>query len=77
MATPAAIKEPVCSFLEDTMSRTTSIKANKCLPPPFGCGKKASFNNDLDGHENKQEYKISGLCAKCQKKQFSFRRKTK
>jgi hypothetical protein len=47
--------------------RRDQIRANKCCPPPIGCGGPAtSFKDNL----SQREYSISGLCQKCQDKFF-------
>lgn len=44
-----------------------SISANKCIPPPIGCGGDASqFRDEL----STKEFTISGLCQACQDKVF-------
>lgn len=48
-------------------SRIESITANKCFPKPIGCGKPAVEFRDAVSH---REYRISGLCQKCQDKVF-------
>lgn len=55
--------------LTDTFGfdRRESITANKCIPPPIGCGGDAStFRDPL----SEKEYTISGLCQACQDKIF-------
>lgn len=43
--------------------RRTGIEANTCCPPPIGCGKPATtFRDDI----SVKEYRISGLCQRCQ-----------
>lgn len=43
--------------------RRATIEANRCCPPPVGCGGPATeFRDDL----SRREYAISGLCQKCQ-----------
>lgn len=50
--------------------RENSIKNNLCIKPPFGCGKPVDvFRDSL----SLREYKISGLCQKCQNKIFGKR----
>lgn len=43
------------------------IRANKCVPPPIGCGGDAvEFRDTL----SVKEYGMSGLCQTCQDKVF-------
>lgn len=43
--------------------RVESIKMNRCVPPPLGCGKQIQgFRDD----KSLREYRISGLCQECQ-----------
>ena len=50
-------------FLENTYGRTTAITTNKCVI----CGGDATeFRNPL----SLKEYKISGMCQKCQDETF-------
>jgi len=47
------------------VDRVAAIEANRCVDPPIGCGLPASeadFITDCD----RAEYRISGLCPKCQ-----------
>lgn len=51
------------AFLEEAFGRTGAIRSNKCIPPPVGCGGPAEyFRSQL----SIDEYRISGLCQKCQ-----------
>lgn len=55
------------SFLEENFGRTTSIRNDKCLNPPIGCGKMiGEFRDDL----SIKEYRISGFCQNCQDNVF-------
>jgi hypothetical protein len=48
--------------------RCERIEANKCCPPPIGCGGPAvRFRDDLSA----REFTISGLCQHCQDSVFS------
>ncbi len=50
-------------FLNNTFGRTDAIVADKCVPPPMGCGQPATnFKDQL----SEKEYRISGLCQNCQ-----------
>lgn len=52
--------------------RREVIHKNKCAPPPIGCGELAIvFDDEL----SQQEYRISGLCQKCQDKIFGVSHK--
>ena len=54
-------------FLEEISGRTTAITGNVCISKPIGCGGPAiKFRNSL----SEQEYRISGLCQKCQDEIF-------
>lgn len=54
-------------FLEALAGRSTAIHNNRCINPPFGCGKAiVSFRDSLSEHE----YTISGLCQECQNEVF-------
>ena len=49
------------------VKREESIVANLCISPPIGCGKPITeFRDQL----SEQEYRISGLCQKCQDQIF-------
>ncbi len=48
-------------------NRRANIEANRCCPPPIGCGGLTGpFKNTL----SEKEYTISGLCQKCQDRIF-------
>lgn len=67
MAEPTP-KAPVLASLLDRMAnRTASIQVDKCIPAPLGCGGDAvEFRDAL----SEKEYRISGLCQKCQDSVF-------
>jgi len=45
--------------------RRSCIEANRCVPPPIGCGQPvAGFRDEA----SRKEYTISGLCQDCQDK---------
>jgi len=47
--------------------RRSTIRADKCIPKPFGCGGPATtFKDEL----SQREFAISGLCQVCQDKFF-------
>ena len=59
------------NFLTQTFGfdRRETIKANKCAPPPIGCGrdiKEEDFINEIQ----RREFAISSLCPKCQDEIF-------
>lgn len=65
---PSKKSPQMTEFLEKLTGRTSSLEANFCVKPPFGCGKKAlNFDDDL----SRKEYRISGLCQECQNSVFS------
>lgn len=47
--------------------RRDSINDNRCVPPPIGCG--CSITGFRD-EQSEAEYRISGLCQRCQDKIF-------
>lgn len=50
--------------------RREAIGAAKCIPAPIGCGGEATeFRDDL----SRKEYRISGLCQKCQDSVFNHK----
>lgn len=54
-------------FLESVSGRTTAIRADECVPAPYGCGGPAlRFKDAL----SQKEYTISGLCQECQDRVF-------
>lgn len=52
------------------VDRQGSIKENLCISPPIGCGQPISNFGSWSEIEQ-AEYKISGLCATCQKGIFN------
>lgn len=48
-------------------NREDTIRSNKCLPAPIGCGEPATEFRDAI---SEREYSISGLCQKCQDATF-------
>jgi len=69
VAKPTEKNPQIDKFLEDLMgfSRKEAIKQDKCIPPPIGCGGPADRFHDPDAE---REYRISGLCQRCQNKIF-------
>jgi hypothetical protein len=67
MADPSDKAPELTNFLESVAGRTSAIKGDVCVPAPFGCGGPATeFRNEL----SRREYRISGLCQKCQDSVF-------
>lgn len=63
MAKPSEKSPQMEEFLERFAGRSTAIKEDKCVPPPMGCGGPATeFRDEV----SKEEYRISGLCQRCQ-----------
>jgi hypothetical protein len=62
----AEMEEALTSFFGH--DRRDSINADRCVPPPIGCGGPAKrFRDDLSA----REFTISGLCQKCQDSIFN------
>jgi len=67
MAEPSKKAPAIEQFLEEFAGRSSSIKMDKCVPPPLGCGGPATqFRDEI----SRREYGISGLCQKCQDEIF-------
>jgi hypothetical protein len=65
MSEPSKKSESIENVLHSTFGfdRRSSIKGNTCVPKPIGCGGPAvEFKDDC----SRREYRISGLCQKCQ-----------
>jgi len=46
-----------------------SIRIDRCIAPPIGCGKAAeSFKDEI----SRKEFAISGMCQECQDKYWEF-----
>jgi len=57
----------IADLLEKMVGRTTAIQGNRCVRQPIGCGELITgFRDELSAHE----YRISGLCQKCQDELF-------
>ena len=75
--TPQKIMKPSDKTpeMEDALSelfgidRRDSIRANRCIPPPIGCGKEVNPDEFRD-EISRKEFCISGLCQECQDKVF-------
>jgi hypothetical protein len=69
MAEPSRKAEAVERLMKELIGvdRRDAIRADKCQPPPIGCGGDAlKFRDAL----SKAEYAISGLCQRCQDEIF-------
>lgn len=49
------------------INRIESINNKRCINPPIGCGKEITGFKDI---LSQKEYRISGLCQKCQDEIF-------
>lgn len=71
MAEPSKKSSQLEAFLEDLTGRSSAIKANKCIVPPFGCGRAISDEEMASWDElTRREFSISGMCAECQDSVF-------
>jgi len=69
MAEPTK-KAPGINALINTLTggdREAQIKGNVCVPAPIGCGGPA---NEFRDAFSEKEYRMSGLCQKCQDEFF-------
>lgn len=63
MAEPTPKSPAIAQFLDLMANRTDSIVNDRCVPAPIGCGGPATdFRDDISA----KEFRISGLCQKCQ-----------
>jgi len=63
MAEPTKKSPAIEKFLNKMGGRTMAIRANQCVEPPIGCGGPAqAFDDSL----SVREFRITGLCQKCQ-----------
>jgi len=65
MAIPSPKLPELEAFLEGIFgtAREASIMADRCVNPPVGCaGPATEFRDEI----SKREFRISGLCQKCQ-----------
>lgn len=68
---PSDKSPQMTKFLERLAGRTTAITTSKCVSAPFGCGRDISPDEiKLWGPSFIREYRISGLCNKCQQEVF-------
>lgn len=47
-------------------TRQDDINANRCRPAPIGCGRVIDPETEFRDALSVKEYRISGLCQKCQ-----------
>lgn len=71
MATPTQKNPEIEKFLSEITgdSRVDAIKEDRCIKAPVGCGGPAVWFKD---EISATEYRISGLCQKCQDKVFGI-----
>ncbi len=70
MAEPTKKSEAIEGVISAVLGqdRRTAIHEDKCQPPPIGCGLPVGeFKDPISA----KEYRISGLCQKCQDRLFS------
>lgn len=63
MTEPSRKSPEMTKFLDQLSDRSYSIRADLCVEPPYGCGRKATEFRD---RTSKKEFSISGLCQYCQ-----------
>jgi len=63
MAEPSRKSPEMTKLLDRLTDRSYSIGADRCVEPPYGCGRSATEFRDA---VSKKEYTISGLCQYCQ-----------
>lgn len=63
MANPTSKAPAIEHFLNDMFGRTSAITSDVCV---FCAGDASTFKDDL----SEKEYRISGLCQKCQDETF-------
>lgn len=52
------------------IDRVDIIKQGACIRPPIGCGRE-NVGEDFRDEVSEREYRISGLCQRCQDKIFN------
>lgn len=67
MTEPTPKSPAIENFLEANYGRSTAIGSDRCVPYPVGCGKPIEGFRD---EKSAREYRISGLCQKCQDEVF-------
>jgi hypothetical protein len=63
MAEPSRKSPEMTKLLDQLTDRSYSIGADRCVEPPYGCGRSATEFRD---RTSKKEFSISGLCQYCQ-----------
>jgi hypothetical protein len=67
MATPTPKHPAIADLLNKMGNRSEAIYSDRCVDEPYGCaGPATEFRDDL----SRREYRISGLCQKCQDRVF-------
>lgn len=68
---PTPKSPEMTEFLEKTFGRSSAIAALQCVPTPIGCGREIPPSEiECWSMVEHQEYRISGLCKKCQDEVF-------
>ena len=72
MAKATDKNESIDNYLSQTfgINRKEAIKNEVCVAEPIGCGEPV-FMEDFTNEISQREYKISGLCEKCQNSFFT------
>lgn len=67
MPEPTEKAEEIEIFLKEIygVDRRDLIRQGVCMPPPIGCGRE-NVGEEFRDEVSRQEYRISGLCQKCQ-----------
>ena len=50
--------------------RSETIRSNRCIPAPIGCGKTIDPETEFRDEISRREYTIGGMCQKCQDRAF-------
>ncbi len=68
---PMPKNEALDRLLQDVFGfdRRATIQADRCAPPPVGCGGPVDPDGFRD-EASKTEYRISALCQQCQNEVF-------
>ena len=67
-------KSPAVSKALDSIfggNREQDIRESRCRPSPLGCGKQINQATEWRDEASRHEYRISGLCQKCQDLAFA------
>jgi len=67
MAVPTSKRPAIAGLLNKMSNRSEAIYSDRCIDKPIGCGGPAIEFRDV---LSRKEYRISGLCQKCQDKFF-------